>query len=97
MLTLPEKIIFALCVGLSLTLTSFAVRRIVRIISRGKGRPDWGILKQRLLTVPPRILTFQPLFRFRLIPSTLHLLIGWGFLYFVIVNLGDLLQGYIPG
>ncbi len=97
MLTLAEKILFALCVVVSLTFTSLAVRRIVRIISRGKGRPDWKLLRQRLLSITPRILTFQPLFRFRLVPSTLHLLIGWGFLYFILVNLGDLLQGYIPG
>jgi Fe-S oxidoreductase len=97
MLTIPEKVIFALCVLVSLTLTSFATRRIIRIIRRGHGRPDWSVLRQRLLTIPPRLLTFQPLLRFRLLPSLLHALIGWGFLYFIIVNLGDLLEGYIPG
>jgi Fe-S oxidoreductase len=97
MLSIPEKILFALAVVLSLTLTSLAVRRIVRIIRRGHGRPDWKVLKQRLITIPLRLVTFQPLLRFRLLPSMLHLLIGWGFLYFIIVNLGDLLQGYIPG
>ncbi len=97
MLTTLERILFLLAVILSLSLTSLAVRRIIRIIRRGHGRPDWNILRQRLITVPPRILTFQPLFRFRLLPSTFHLLIGWGFLYFILVNLGDLLQGYISG
>ncbi len=97
MLTTPERILFILAVILSLSLTSLAVRRIIRIIRRGHGRPDWKVLRQRLLTVPPRILTFQPLLRFRLVPSLFHLLIGWGFLYFVFVNLGDLLQGYIRG
>ena len=80
MLTMPEKIIFILAVLLSLTLTSLAVRRIIRILQRGHGRPDWSVLKQRLLSVPPRILSFQPLFRFRLLPSLFHALIGWGFL-----------------
>ena len=97
MLTIPERILFLLAVILSLTLTSLAVRRIIRIIRRGHGRPDWSVLKHRLLTIPPRLLTFQPLFRFRLLPSLFHALIGWGFLYFIIVNLGDLLEGYIPG
>jgi len=94
---MPEKIIFILAVLLSLTLTSLAVRRIVRILQRGHGRPDWSVLKQRLLSIPPKILSFQPLFRFRLLPSLFHALIGWGFLYFILVNLGDLLQGYIHG
>ncbi len=95
MLTTPEKIIFILVVLLSLTLTSLAVRRIVRILQRGHGRTDWSIVRQRLLSIPLRILSFQPLFRFRLLPSLFHALIGWGFLYFILVNLGDLLQGYI--
>jgi Fe-S oxidoreductase len=97
MLTLPERILFALCVVLSLTLTGFAVRRIIRIILRGHGRPDWKVLPRRLLSIPPRIISFQPVFRFRLVPSIFHAFIGWGFLYFVLVNLGDLLQAYIPG
>jgi Fe-S oxidoreductase len=97
MLTTLERIIFAIAVVLSLFLTGLAVRRIFRIIQRGHGRPDWSLLKSRLFSIPPRIVSFQPVFRFRPIPSLFHALIGWGFLYFVIVNLGDLLQGYFPG
>jgi Fe-S oxidoreductase len=97
MLTTPEKIIFVLAVLTSLILTFFAVRRIVRIILRGHGRPDLSILRHRLFTIPGRIISFQPVFRFRPIPSLFHAMIGWGFLYFVFVNLADLLQGYIPG
>jgi len=97
MLTMPERIIFALFTLLSLFTTYQAVKRIVRIIARGHGRLDWGVLRQRLFSVPPRIVSFQPLFRFRLLPSLFHALIGWGFLYYVIVNLGDLFEGYLPG
>jgi Fe-S oxidoreductase len=97
MLTSLERVIFALAVLLSLYLTYRAARRIVRIIRRGHGTLDWGVLKSRLISIPPRIVAFQPVFRFRPIPSIFHALIGWGFLYFIIVNLGDLLQAYIPG
>src|SRR4030043_2402360 len=97
MLSLPERIIFALAVLLSLYLTYRGASRIIRIIQRGHGKPDWTILWHRLLTIPPRIISFQPLFRFRFFPSLLHALIGWGFLYYVIVNLGDFLQAYIIG
>src|SRR4030066_517253 len=97
MLTLPERIIFALAVLLSLYLTSQGTLRIVRIIQRGHGRPDWNVLWHRLLTIPPRIISFHPLCRFRFFPSLLHALIGWGFLYYVIVNLGDFLQAYFRG
>jgi Fe-S oxidoreductase len=97
MLTLPERILFAIAVILSLSLTFLAIRRIVRIIQRGHGRPTWSVLRHRLLSVPVKIVSFQPLLRFRLLPSLFHLLIGWGFLYYVVVNLGDLLQAYFHG
>ncbi len=96
MLTLPERIIFILAVLLSLYATFQAVMRILRILQRGHGRPDWSVLRKRLLSAPARIISFQPLFRFRLLPSLFHALVGWGFLYFVLVNLGDLLQAYFP-
>src|SRR4030042_1712320 len=95
MLTLPERIIFAFAILLSLIATFRAFQRIVRILQRGHGRPDWNIFWQRILTTPARILTFQPVFRFRLLPSLFHALVGWGFLYFFLVNTGDLLQAYI--
>jgi Fe-S oxidoreductase len=37
---------------------------------------------------------FQPVFRFRLWPSILHALIGWGFLSFLLINLADLIYAY---
>ena len=97
MLTLPERIIFALAVLLSLYFTFRAALRIIRIIRRGYGQPDWNVLRQRLLSIPPKIITFQPLFRYRFLPSLFHALVGWGFLYFVLVNIGDLLQAYFYG
>jgi Fe-S oxidoreductase len=97
MLTSAEKLIFTLAILLSLYLTSRAVIRIIRIIRRGHGRPDWTVLRARLISIPPKIVSFQPLFRFRLVPSLFHALVGWGFLYFVIVNIGDFLEGFLTG
>jgi Fe-S oxidoreductase len=96
MLTLPERIFFVLAVVLSLFVTFQAARRILRIIQRGHGRPDWNIIQQRLFTVPAKLISFQPLFRFRLLPSIFHALVAWGFLYFILVNFGDLLQAFVP-
>jgi Fe-S oxidoreductase len=33
----------------------------------------------------------------RLLTSLFHGLVGWGFLFYLLVNLGDVLQGFIPG
>jgi len=96
MLTLVEKILFVVAVLVSLYFTWIGVRRIIKIIGRGQGKPDWTLIRKRLWEVALKVGTFQPLFRFRLVPSLLHALIGWGFLFYLLVNLAELLQGYIP-
>jgi len=96
MLTLVEKILFVTAVLGSLYFTWIGVQRILKIIARGQGKPDWSLLRERLWDVTLKVGTFRPLFRFRLGPSLLHGLIGWGFLYFLLVNIAELLQGFIP-
>jgi Fe-S oxidoreductase len=95
MLTLVEKILFVIAVLSSLYFTWIGVQRILKIIARGQGKPDWSLIRKRLWEVTLKVGTFRPLFRFRLGPSLLHGLIGWGFLYFLLVNVAELLQGYI--
>ena len=96
MLTSVEKLLFVLAVLGSLYFTWLGVQRIIKIINRGQGKPDWSLLRKRFLEVTLKVGTFRPLFRFRLGPSLLHALIGWGFLYFLLVNVAELLQGFIP-
>ena len=79
MLSLAEKILFVVAVLLSLYFTWIGVRRIIKIIARGQGKPDWSLLRKRLWGVALKVGTFRPLFHFRLGPSLLHALIGWGF------------------
>lgn len=97
MLTLVEKILFIAFTLASLVLTWMGVQRIVRIIGRGHGRPDWSLLWKRAWDVGLKVGTFRPVFRFRLAPSLLHGLIGWGFLFFLLVNVAELSQGFLPG
>jgi Fe-S oxidoreductase len=96
MLTLPEKIIFILAVIASLYGGYWASSRIVHIIGRGQGKVDWRLAQKRLLRVVVKILSFQPVFRLRFWPSLFHGLVGWGFTYYLLVNLGDVLQGFFP-
>jgi Fe-S oxidoreductase len=96
MLTPVEKVLFALAVIASVCLTLVGVIRIIKIISRGQGKPAWGLIWKRLVSVLAKVISFQPVFRFRFWPSLFHALVGWGFLYYMLVNLGDVLQGYIP-
>ncbi len=96
MLTFVEKILFVSAVLGSLYFTWIGTRRIIKIIGRGRGNPDWTLLRVRFWEVTAKVITFRPLFRFRLVPSLLHGLIGWGFLFFLLVNLAELVQGFIP-
>jgi len=94
MLSLVEKILFAVAVFASLYFTYRGVRRIIGHISSGQGSPDWSLIWKRLGALIVKIGLFQPVFRFRLGPSLLHGLIGWGFLSFLLINLADLIYAY---
>ena len=94
MLTLTEKILFAIATLVSLYFTYRGVDRIVKLISSGQGKPDWKAAFKRIPQAFAKVISFQPVFRFRLWPSILHALIGWGFLVFLVVNLSDLIYGY---
>jgi len=97
MLTLPEKILFALAALASIYFTARAAERIVRILKRGQGKVDWDNVKKKLVSALAKTLTFQPVFRLRFWPSLFHGLVGWGFIFYLLVNLVDVTAGFIPG
>jgi Fe-S oxidoreductase len=97
MLSLPEKIIFSLAVLATMAAVYFAIRRLVRIISAGQGKPDWRLAWKRLLNVLGRMVTFQPVFRFRFWSSLFHAFVGWGFGFYILVNLVEVIHGYVAG
>ena len=97
MLTLVEKILFGLAVAATLAAAYFAAKRLDGIITGGQGKPDWKLAFKRLAGVLAKIVTFQPVFRFRPLTSLFHALVGWGFGFYLLVNLLDVLRGYLPG
>lgn len=94
MLTPVEKVLFFVAVVVSLYFTWRGVQRIIKNISSGQGKPDWNVVAKKAGGALVKFITFQPVFRFRLIPSILHGFIGWGFLAFLLINLADLIYGY---
>ena len=94
MLTTIEKIIFVAAVLASVVAAYQATNRIVRTIGRGQGNVDWQLVRTRLFSVLGKIVTLQPTFRIRLGPSLFHALVAWGFMYYLLVNLGDVVQGF---
>ena len=97
MITSVEKIIFAIFALATMVAVYFAVRRLARLIGAGSGKPDWYLAPKRLWNVFSRMAIFQPVFRARFWPSVFHALVGWGFLYYLFVNVFDVIHAYVPG
>jgi len=94
MLTLVEKILFVIATLVSLYFTYRGVARIMGHINSGQGKIDWSLAYKRVGELIVKVGLFQPVFRFRLVPSILHGLIGWGFLSFLLINLADLINAF---
>jgi len=60
----------------------------------GVGKPDWKLAWKRLVNVVYRMATFQPVFRFRFWSSLFHGLVGWGLIFYVLVNLVEVAKGF---
>jgi Fe-S oxidoreductase len=96
MLTLPEKIIFVLAALVTLALVLRATQRIIRIIARGHGRPDLKVIPKRLLDVFLKAVVLTPVWRKRFFVSLLHAMVVWAFMFYLFVNIGDVLEGMLP-
>lgn len=97
MLTLVEKIIFVL---LALGSAYFAYRttdRIIRTIRRGAGAIGLDELVNRVINATLIFVTQKTVLKRRLLPSLAHAFVAWGFTYYLLVNIGDGLQGFFPG
>ncbi|MDD2920846.1 MAG: heterodisulfide reductase-related iron-sulfur binding cluster [Anaerolineales bacterium] len=94
MLTLVEKILFVIGTLASLYYTYLGVMKIVGHIGSGQGKVNWSLIQKRIGELIVKVGLFQPVFRFRFWTSVLHAMIGWGFLSFLLINLGDLIYAF---
>ena len=97
MLTPLERALFLLAALLSLTLTALAARRIVRTIGRAPGRPRLDGLLRRVFEAVTKFVTFSPTFRVRRWTSLFHAFVGWGFTFYVLVDMVDVTEAFLPG
>src|SRR5688572_16253295 len=97
MLTSIEKVLFALAILASFYLTYVTFSRMVKVVLRGQGRLNFENLPQRLLTGLITLINQGRIIRHRPLTSLFHFFIAWGFLYYFLVNVVDILEGYIPG
>ena len=97
MLTIIEKILFALAALATAYAGWRAIDRLVKIIARGHGKPDWNLVRRRLFSALGKTISLAPTWRLRPIPTVLHALVAWSFMYYLLVNFGDVWEGYFGG
>src|SRR3981081_782931 len=98
MLTLPEKILFALLATLSLSYTYLGFRQIVAVVRRGQpeyySRTNQAFARFRDAII--QTLTQVTVFQGRPIVGFFHSFIFYGFSFYLLVNLVDVAEGYFP-
>lgn len=98
MLTLAEKIVFVLAVIASLYFTFVGFRRVFRVIQRGSGddKPTFGSVLRNLFKAAGKWITTWPAWKSRRLSTLLHFGISVGFVFYFLVNFGDVLEGLFP-
>ena len=97
MLTFPEKLTFILFAFSSIVLSVVTFSRMFKIIDLGTKKIEW---KTVLLNWPKGFSSFfgqNTLFKTRRIVGFIHALVAWGFTLYLLVNIMDILYGFIPG
>lgn len=94
MLTAPEKILFLLLAVGSLYYGGRRLYDVYRAIARGKPDASFDNLAGRARRAIWIVLTQQSVFKARPIVSILHALIFYGFVFYFLVNLIDVLEGF---
>jgi Fe-S oxidoreductase/nitrate reductase gamma subunit len=97
MLSIPEKIVFIIAAFITAAFTLKIGIRILKTIRRGQGKVDWNLVPKRLVDVLIRVTFLTPVWRVRLWTSLFHTMVVWGFIFYLLVNLGDVLEGLISG
>ncbi len=96
MLTPLEKLIFAALV-LAITYDGYwAFYKVYQVIRRGQGDYDDENIKQRAWRAFVEWVTLRPIWKTRPVSSVFHAMVAWGFMFYMLVNVGDVIQGYFP-
>src|ERR1044071_9095728 len=96
MLTGLEKILFVLLVMGSLYYGGLGFYHVYKAILRGRPDDRFDDLGARIFRSIWIVLTQESVFKKRPLISFLHALIFYGFLFYFLVNLVDIFEGYFP-
>ena len=97
MLTNIEKIIFILLALTAVGISYTTFNKMFKAIGVGSQQIDW---KRALLNFPKGLEVFisqRTMFKTRPIIGFIHAIVAWGFTLYLVVNVVDVLYGFIPG
>jgi Fe-S oxidoreductase len=97
MLTAIEKLIFVALALASLYAAYRSVDRIARIVRRGTGRLATDNIVARLIKAAVVFVIQYPTWKRRPLATLAHAAVAIAFVLYLLVNLGDTLEGFFPG
>lgn len=97
MLSPTERFLFILLVAISLGATVVTFREMIQIIARGEGKLRLDRLPQRIVTGVAALITQGRILKNRKLTSLFHYGVAWGFIFYGLVNVVDVLEGFIAG
>ena len=93
MLTLAEKMLFAVAVAASAYGAWRGFSTVLRTIARGAG-PKLRLSLRRVAQALGTWILMKPIWKARKVTSAVHALIAWGFVFYLAVNVLDVVWGY---
>ena len=94
MLSTVEKILFVALVMASAYYGGKGFYNVYKTIARGKADPRWSHISEKILHALWIVLTQKSVFKARPIVSFLHALVFYGFVFYFLVNLVDVIEGF---
>ncbi|MBP6788716.1 MAG: hypothetical protein KA170_14085, partial [Candidatus Promineofilum sp.] len=97
MLSTFERIMFLLLAAVCLTAVYNTFKQMALVINRGQGALALNDLPRRAMTGLFALISQGRIIRHRKITSLFHYGVAFGFIFYGLVNVIDLLEGLIPG
>jgi Fe-S oxidoreductase len=97
LLTSIERIVFTIMIIVLAGLTVAGFSGIFRIVRSGRAAPPLKDVPRHLIGALIDAGLQRPIFRARPLLSTFHAFIFFGFSFYFLVNVADVLEGFVPG
>ncbi len=96
MLTSIEKIIFIILAMSCFICSYYTFKKMFSVISLGGGKLEWVKIAKNWRVGLGAFISQKTLFKTRPVIGFIHALVAWGFSLYLLVNLMDVLYGFIP-